>query len=117
MENIAQRNTSTVLFFSPLNYGICCSSYATKLSSLSNGRPTDYTPYRLSFCREQSDDQSSETETHSLPPDVLGHDSLGPDSLGQDSNLLAERFSPDKMPQLTQDQQKALAGESDKHLF
>ncbi|XP_050711995.1 rab GTPase-binding effector protein 1-like isoform X2 [Eriocheir sinensis] len=47
---------------------------------------------------EQSDDQSSETETHSLPPD-----SLVPDS------MLAERFSPDKMPQLTQDQHKALS--------
>ena len=49
--------------------------------------------------REQSDDLSSETEIHSLPPD-----SLAPDG------ILAERFSPDKMPQLTQDQQKALSG-------
>lgn len=53
---------------------------------------------------EQSDDLSSEAETHSLPPDSLAPESLAPDS------LLAERFSPDKMPQLTQDQQKALAG-------
>ncbi|XP_037803987.1 rab GTPase-binding effector protein 1-like [Penaeus monodon] len=52
---------------------------------------------------EQSDDLSSEAETHSLPPDSLAPESLAPDS------LLAERFSPDKMPQLTQDQQKALA--------
>ncbi|XP_071544264.1 rab GTPase-binding effector protein 1-like isoform X1 [Panulirus ornatus] len=57
---------------------------------------------------EQSDDQSSETETHSLPPDSFGPDSLVPESLGPDIPL-AERFSPDKMPQLTQDQQKALA--------
>ncbi|KAK8376557.1 hypothetical protein O3P69_009875 [Scylla paramamosain] len=51
---------------------------------------------------EQSDDQSSETETRSLPPDSLAPDGLIPGS------ILAERFSPDKMPQLTQDQQKAL---------
>lgn len=51
---------------------------------------------------EQSDDQSSETETRSLPPDSLAPDGLVPGS------ILAERFSPDKMPQLTQDQQKAL---------
>ncbi|KAK3884811.1 hypothetical protein Pcinc_010939 [Petrolisthes cinctipes] len=47
---------------------------------------------------DQSDDQSSEAESHSLPPDLLAPDSM-----------LAERFSPDKMPQLTHDQQKALA--------
>ncbi|XP_042226187.1 rab GTPase-binding effector protein 1-like isoform X2 [Homarus americanus] len=58
---------------------------------------------------EQSDDLSSETETHSLPPDGLAPDSLlVPDSHRPDSQL-AERFSPDKMPQLTHDQQKALA--------
>ncbi|XP_045121043.1 rab GTPase-binding effector protein 1-like isoform X3 [Portunus trituberculatus] len=51
---------------------------------------------------EQSDDQSSETETRSLPPDSLAPDGLVP------RNILAERFSPDKMPQLTQDQQRAL---------
>lgn len=57
------------------------------------------------YCdREQSDDQSSETETRSLPPDSLAPDGLVP------GNILAERFSPDKMPQLTQDQQKALQG-------
>ncbi|KAK7080238.1 Zinc ion binding [Halocaridina rubra] len=55
---------------------------------------------------EQSDEQSSEAETHSLPPDVA--DGGGTDSLAPD-NFLAERFSPDKMPQLTHDQQKALA--------
>nr|XP_053627273.1 rab GTPase-binding effector protein 1-like isoform X3 [Cherax quadricarinatus] len=62
----------------------------------------------LTHGSEQSDDQSSEAETRSLPPDSLVPDSLAPDGVGPDS-LLAERFSPDKMPQLTHDQQKALA--------
>ena len=71
-------------------------------------------PVNICFCHcserpssEQSDDRSAEAESQGVLPDSDG----GPDSLVPDS-LLAERFSPDKMPQLTRDQQKALAGSS-----
>ncbi|XP_068218588.1 rab GTPase-binding effector protein 1-like isoform X3 [Palaemon carinicauda] len=58
---------------------------------------------------QQSDDHSSEAEPHSLQGDATDGGSGGATDSLAPTTVLAERFSPDKMPQLTQDQRKALA--------
>ncbi|XP_064090449.1 rab GTPase-binding effector protein 1-like isoform X2 [Macrobrachium nipponense] len=74
--------------------------------------PTSTTPHLSIYERpgsQQSDDQSSEAEPHTDQVDSTdGGPGGATDSLAPNTSL-AERFSPDKMPQLTRDQQKALA--------